>query len=509
MDYQLDTGTIVAIIGAGSMGGGIAQVAASAGHRVRLYDAQPGATTKAIERIAADLAGGVQRKRIDERQRDMVLSAIAPVDRLEELESCNLVIEAIAEQLEPKQLLFRELEHLLPRHAVFTTNTSSISITAIAQGMQHPQRLVGWHFFNPAPRMKLVEIVRGLETDPMLAALMRTLSRAWGKTPVNAPNAPGFIVNRVARPYYGEALRLLAEGLAAVPAIDRLFTEAGGFALGPFELIDLIGVDVNQAVTDSVFEATQWDTRYAPHPLQLELVRAGHYGRKTGRGFYDYRPGAVKPLAPSLVPGVAPGAVLRVAHDMGLLTPLVVRLRMAGLDAQEDAALPAGVMAFDDTRVALTDGRTATERAATDLDGARLLLLDLARDFSTTRLVGAAASAGAEADLSALAAVLARVEIGLLTLGDVAGLGVMRTVCQLANEACDLMTWTGTGAADVDIAMVLGTAYPIGPLAWADALGASNVLQVLANLQVHYGDPRYRRSPRLLRAHFARQSLHV
>jgi 3-hydroxybutyryl-CoA dehydrogenase len=509
MDYRLDTGTIVAVIGAGSMGGGIAQVAASSGHRVRLFDADPDAAAKAVERIAADLAGAVQRRRIDERQRERVLAAITQVGRLDDLEPCNLVIEAIAERLEAKQLLFRELEHVVGSEAVLATNTSSISITAIAQGLQHPQRLVGWHFFNPAPRMKLVEIVRGLETDPLLAALMRTLSRAWGKTPVMAPNAPGFIVNRVARPYYGEALRLLAEGLASVPAIDRLFTEAGGFALGPFELIDLIGVDVNQAVTDVVFEATQWDDRYAPHPLQLELVRAGHFGRKSGRGFYDYRPGAVKPAAPSLSPAALPSEALHVAPDMGLLRPLVVRLRTAGLDVREDAGLPAGTMALGDTRIALTDGRTATERAATDHAGARLLLLDLARDYSTVRLVGAAASAGAEAELSVLAALLARADIGLLTLGDVAGLAVMRTVCQLANEACDVMAWTGTSAADIDIAMVLGTAYPVGPLAWGDALGPSTVLRVLEHLQQHYGDARYRRSPRLRRAHFARQSLHA
>jgi 3-hydroxybutyryl-CoA dehydrogenase len=505
MDYQLDTGTIVAVIGAGSMGAGIAQVAATSGHRVRLLDVQPGAAAKALERIAADLAGAVQRRRMDERQRDTVLGAMAAVERLDDLEGCALVVEAIAENLQVKQTLFRELEHVVSSRAVLATNTSSISITAIAQGMQHPQRLIGWHFFNPAPRMKLVEIVRGLETDPLLAALMRTLSRAWGKTPVSAPNTAGFIVNRVARPYYGEALRLLAEGLAAVPAIDRLLTEAGGFALGPFELIDLIGVDVNQAVTDSVFEATQWDPRYAPHPVQLELVRAGHFGRKSGRGFYDYRPGAIKPVAPALVPAAVPAQPLRVPEDARGLASLVARLRGAGVAVHDDPSLPAGVLAFGETQVALTDGRTATERAA----GGRMLLLDLARDFGTTRLVGAAAGAGAEADLSVLAALLAPAGIELLTLGDVAGLAVMRIVCQLANEACDVMTWTGTSAADIDIAMVLGTAYPVGPLAWADALGASTVLEVLANLQDHYGDARYRRSPRLKRAHFAGQSLHA
>jgi len=501
MDYIIDTGTIVAVIGAGSMGAGIAQVAASAGHRVRVFDAQAGAATKALERIAADLAGAVLRRKMEPEERDLILAALTAVETVEQLEGCGLVVEAIVEKLEVKQNLFRELEQVLNEKAVFATNTSSISVTAVAQGLTHPQRVIGWHFFNPAPRMKLVEIVRGLETDPALANAMHALSREWGKTPVDAPNVPGFIVNRVARPYYAEGLRLLAERLAAASAIDRLLHEAGGFALGPFELIDLIGVDVNLSVTESVFAATQYDTRYAPHPIQQELVRAGHFGRKSGRGFFDYRPGSTKPAAPTLAPGVAP-RVLHAARDTGLLEPLVERLRASGVAVELDGKLEAGVLGFGDQRVALTDGRTATER------GAHWLLLDLARDFSTTKLVGAAASAGAEAELATLAAVLAPAGIELLPLADVAGLAVMRIVCGLANEAADVMAWTGTRAADIDIAMVLGTAYPIGPLAWADAIGPSRVVRVLEHLQRHYGETRYRRSPRLSRAHFARQTLH-
>jgi 3-hydroxybutyryl-CoA dehydrogenase len=503
---KIDLLVPVAVIGAGSMGGGIAQLAAQAGHEVRLYDAQEGAAGRAIERIAADLAGAVQRGKLDEEQKAKVLARITPAADLQALEGCGLVVEAIIEKLEPKQQLFRQLEEVLDPTAVLATNTSSISVTAIAQGLVHPQRVVGWHFFNPAPRMKLVEIIRGLETDPSLVAEMHALSRAWGKTPVDAPNAPGFIVNRVARPFYAEGLRLLGERIAPQEAIDRLVREAGGFALGPFELIDLIGVEVNLSVTESVFAATQYDNRYAPHPIQQELARAGHFGRKSGRGFYDYRPTAKKPHAVGLAP--APQApALRVAAEPGLLAPLVQRLQAAGVALSPDHGLAPETLAFGATVVALTDGRTATQRAAES--GHAVLLLDLARDYASTTVLGAAASAGAEAQVPLLAAALQPAGIELLHLNDVAGLVLMRIVCGLANEAADVMAWNGTSAQDIDVAMVLGTSYPVGPLAWADALGASRVVKVLEHLHAHYGETRYRRSPRLLRAHFARESLHA
>jgi len=501
---RLSTSTPVAVIGAGIMGAGIAQLAAQAGHPVRLFDAQEGAAQRGLDRIAKDLQGAVQRGKLDAAQRDAVISRLSVAPDVQALAGCGLAIEAIVEWLEPKQALFRQLEAVLGAEAVLATNTSSISITAIAQGLQHPQRVIGWHFFNPAPRMKLVEVIRGIETDEALAAEMHALSKAWGKTSVDAPNAPGFIVNRVARPYYAEGLRLLGERIAPLQAIDRLLREAGGFSLGPFELIDLIGVEVNLSVTESVWAATQYDNRYAPNLIQQELARAGHFGRKSGRGFYDYREGAPKPEVSFVTPqGEAP--MLRAAADAGLLAPLVDRLRGAGLNVQPDEALPRETLAFDNLQVKLSDGRTATERAVSE---GPMLLLDLARDFATTPLLGAAASAGAEGQLPRLAALLQPAGIDLLALQDVAGLCVMRIVCGLANEAADVMAWSGTRAADIDTAMVLGTAYPIGPLAWADAIGASRVVQVLEHLHRHYGETRYRRSPRLLRAHFAKERLH-
>jgi 3-hydroxybutyryl-CoA dehydrogenase len=354
--------------------------------------------------------------------------------------------------------------------------------------------------------MKLVEIVRGVETDAALVPVMHGLSEAWGKTSVDAPNAPGFIVNRVARPYYAEGLRLLAERIASAAGIDRLMREAGGFAMGPFELMDLIGVEVNLSVTESVFQATAFDPRFAPSLLQQELVRSGRFGRKTGQGFHRY--GADAPvLQVEAVTPVPAAPVIGCAARMGLLAPLMERLRSSGVAVQLDAALPDETFTVDGVRVTLTDGRTATERAATEGTGP-VLLLDLARDFATTALLGAAASVGAHGRLAELAAVLQGAGIDLLALDDVAGLALMRTVCCLANEAADVITWSGATARDIDVAMRLGTAYPVGPLAWADTLGAARVATVLRHLQEHYGDVRYRRSPLLTRLQHARGTFH-
>ncbi|MDZ5459730.1 3-hydroxyacyl-CoA dehydrogenase [Azohydromonas lata] len=503
----LDATTRVAVIGAGSMGAGIAQLAAQAGHEVRLFDMQPGAAVRALERIAADLDGAVQRGRMTAAERDGARERLVAVERLEALEGCGLAIEAIVEKLEPKQQLFRQLENVLGAQAVLATNTSSISVTAVAQGLQHPQRLIGLHFFNPATRMKLVEIIRGVETDPALVPALHALSQAWGKTPVDAPNAPGFIVNRVARPYYAEGLRLLAERVAPAAAVDKLLREAGGFAMGPFELMDLIGVEVNLSVTESVFQATAFDPRFAPSLIQQELVRSGRFGRKSGQGFHRYGADVPAPQVDVVAPASAAPAVA-CAADMGALAPLVQRLQAAGVALQADAGLPAETFTVGGVRVALTDGRTATERAATDVAGP-LLLLDLARDFAATPLLGAAASVGAQGHLPALAAVLQAAGIALLALDDVAGLVLMRTVCCLANEAADVITWSGATARDIDVAMKLGTAYPVGPLAWADALGAARVATVLRHLQDHYGDTRYRRSPLLTRLQHAGGSFHA
>lgn len=504
MTRHLDSSTRIAVIGAGSMGAGIAQVAATAGHDVLLFDLQAGATGRAIERIAADLDGAVKRGKLDEAGRAATMRRLRSAASIEQLAGCGLAIEAVVEQLEVKQALMRSLEAVLDADAVLATNTSSISVTAVAQGLAHPGRLVGWHFFNPATRMKLVEIVCGVETDPAWVPELLKLSTLWGKQAVVAPNTPGFIVNRVARPFYAEGLRLLAERAATASAIDRLVREAGGFAMGPFELMDLIGVEVNLSVTESVFRATAFDPRFAPHVIQQELVRAGRFGRKNGRGFHDYREGAVAPGVETVTPAKSLVSIRRAAA-LRWLTPLADRLVAAGWAMEVDADLPGGTLAIDGVRVACSDGRSAAERAAQE---GPILLLDLARDYASTPLLGACASADAKPALPVLAHLLESTGARLVELDDVGGLVVLRLVACLINEAADLTCWTPTTAADIDVAMRLGVAYPLGPLAWCDALGAAAVGQVLENLQRHYGDDRYRRSPALSRRAFTGETFH-
>jgi 3-hydroxybutyryl-CoA dehydrogenase len=508
MSYAaINSSASVAVVGAGSMGAGIAQLAAQAGHAVHLHDTSEGAAAAAIGRIAADLASQAQRGRITDAQRDRVMERLHPCGSMDGLRGCALVVEAIVERLDAKQGLFRQLEALLPADAVLATNTSSMSVTAIANGLKHPGRVVGWHFFNPATRMRLVEIVPGVETDPALVEAMHSLSRAWGKTPVNAPNTPGFIVNRVARPYYAEGLRLLSERIAPAAAIDRILRKAGGFAMGPFELMDLIGIDVNLSVTESVFHGAFYDGRYAPHVIQQELVRSGRFGRKTGRGFYDHGPGAAEAAVDAVPPADGATPPLRASASAGLLQPLLTRLRNAGVAVAMEEGLPDETMFLGDAAIALTDGRTAAERAFPDPRQA-VLLLDLAHDYATTGIVAAASNAAGKAHLPHLASLLKAVDAELVAVEDVAGLIVMRTVCCLANEAADVSVWSNVPPIEIDTAMKLGTNYPLGPLAWADLIGNSRVARVLENLQRHYGDARYRRSPALSRAHFEGRGFH-
>lgn len=485
----------VAVIGAGAMGAGIAQVAARAGHPVRLYDVSHDAVDRALTALDRDLQFLVGKGKLAAIDAQAARERVRPAASLTDLSDCALVIEAAVEDLSVKQALFAELERIVPADCVLATNTSSLSITAIGAVLKNPGRLAGMHFFNPAPRMKLVEIVSGVETDAAITAQLAATARAWGKTTVHARSTPGFIVNRLARPFYGEAWRVLLEAGGDPASMDAVMRDCGGFPMGPFELMDLIGHDVNLAVTQSVFEATFFDRRYTPSLAQQELVRAGRLGRKRGRGIYDYRDGATPP-APRVEAGAEPARRVVLVGSLGLATPIVTRLENAGVDVVrvQGQAGASGWLEIGSARLMLSDGRPATQRA-TQEQHRHLVLFDLALDYATTPRLGLArADVCGDAAFRSVCATLTRAGFACTPLDDVAGLIVLRTVAMLVNEAADAVA-TGICSVDaVDEAMRHGVNYPRGPMAWAEAVGLDFFARTLANLRTHYGEERYRTS---------------
>ena len=286
---------IIGIIGSGAMGAGIAQVVAVAGHEVYLLDQNAAALATATAGIAGNLHKLVEKGKISAEAAATALTRLHPTANMQDFSDCQLVLEAIVEELVVKQQVFRQVEAVVSADCVLASNTSSLSIASIAAACQRPERFIGIHFFNPAPLMQLVEVIPAVQTRAGLAEEIRDLVQSWGKLPVLVKDTPGFIVNRVARPFYGEAIRLLEEGVADIATIDWAMTALGGFRMGPFTLMDFIGHDVNYRVTESVFTAFFFDPRFKPSFTQKRLFEAGYYGRKSGRGFYSYAPEAVPP----------------------------------------------------------------------------------------------------------------------------------------------------------------------------------------------------------------------
>jgi 3-hydroxybutyryl-CoA dehydrogenase len=492
---------VVGIVGAGTMGAGIAQVAAQAGHALLLYDAQPGAADAAVARLAAALAKLVERGKLGPDECAATTSRLRAVADLEALAPAGLVIEAIVERLDAKRELFERLERIVGEDAILASNTSSLSITALAAALAHPRRFAGLHFFNPAPLMRLVEVVSGIDTPRALAETLADTARAWGKEPVHARSTPGFIVNRCARPYYGEALRIVQEGGADPATVDAIMRDAGGFRMGPFELMDLIGHDVNFEVTRTMHTSSYNDPRYLPSVLQQDLVVAGRLGRKSGRGFYNYAEGAERP-APATAPPAPRPRRITVVGSLGPAQALVELVERSGIPV--DRAAGEGMFDVDGVTVALSDGRTATERKWAETSASSKLghssfreitVFDLALDYAQSKRIAIAASDQASPRaLEAATGLFQALGKDVSVVGDLPGLVVLRTLNLLVNEAADAVHQGVCSPRDLDTAMQAGVNYPRGPLAWADALGLPFVLAVTENIARCYGEDRYRPS---------------
>jgi 3-hydroxybutyryl-CoA dehydrogenase len=460
----LATSEHVAVIGAGTMGAGIAQVAAQAGHRVFLYDVVPGAARRAVEQLEAGLAKRVAAQKLDQQTCDEIIGRLRPVEMLDEAASAGLFVEAVAEDMSIKRSLFAKLEALARPDAILATNTSTLSVTAMAAGLMRPERVVGMHFFNPAQVMRLVEVIRGLATASEVVETVDATAQSWGKVTAVARSTPGFIVNRVARPFYGEALRLLEEGVADPATLDAIVTESGGFRMGPFTLMDLIGNDINERSTRSVFEAYGSEPRFRPSLLQRELVEAGWLGRKSGRGFYSYAPDSAKP-APQTEGG-----------SSGRAMPL-------------PAAWENETVALGGVALVPSDGRRAEDIAREF--GGPVAVHDLRLDGAAGRRVTVALSPMSFEERQDVIASL-QTAGPVTVLPDWPGLVVMRIVAMLVNEAYEAMLHGIADGAAIDRAMQNGVNYPRGPVAWGKAVGLGRIIAVLDALYAQTGDPRYR-----------------
>jgi 3-hydroxybutyryl-CoA dehydrogenase len=455
---------VIGVIGAGTMGAGIAQLAARSGARTILHDPLPDALERGAQYARDGLAKEAAKGRLSAAEADAAAALIEPVDDLAAFADCELVIEAAPERLALKHELYKQLsEEIVGEECVLATNTSSLLVTAIAGAARNPERVVGMHFFNPAPLMRLLEVVAGEQSSEQALALAHTTGEAMGKTVIRAHDGPGFLVNRCNRPFGLEALRLLQERIAEIETIDRIVRLGGGFRMGPFELMDLVGVDTGFEISKSFFEQSFYEPRWQPSPISARYVAAGLHGRKTGRGYYDYSGGASSPHRPEDPERPQRSADAIVQGEDGAL-------------AQALRTIAPG----DGTGPEITvDGLGGT------VDGEPFYaLVPLA-------LVEVTGEAGERA-FGGLGLHTARVQpspVGVLP----------RIVCQVINE-CAFALGEGVGsAADIDAGMVLGLSYPRGPLAWADELGLGNVLAVLDSLWEEYREERYRPAPTLRR----------
>ena len=494
---------VLGVVGAGTMGSGIAQLGCAAGLTVLLHDPADEALARGAERARDGLEKWIEKGRASED----ALALLSTVGSLEELAACELVIEAAPERLELKRELFARLSRVCGPDAVLATNTSSIPVTALASAAARPEQVVGMHFFNPPPLMGLLEVIRADQTGEAALRVAREVGEAMGKQVILAADSPGFLVNRCGRPFGTEGLRLVQERVATHEQVDRVCRIGGGFRMGPFELMDLVGIDVGLEVAISFTELSFGEPRWKPNPIQSRMVAAGRLGRKTGRGYYDYgEAGAHRPDDPEPpASGGGQGTMLAILGSGPLADGLRERARSAGYDLREggpaelvvDAGVrPAAERTGGAPLLALCASSSLAARGEPGAIGFHLLPpLDGCGLVELTRLPSAHsfAAEAAERFFAHLGFLVEWVE-------DAPGLVLGRIVCQLVNEAAFAIGEGVGSAGDVDTGLTLGLSHPRGPVAWGDAIGVDHVLAVLDGLWEERHEERYRAAPLLRRA---------
>lgn len=487
---------LVGLVGAGAMGRGIAQIAAQGGCQVLLFDAQSGAADTARAAVQEQWQRLLSKGRISEEQLQAWSARLQPVADMAALKDCTLVVEAIVERLDIKQAVFAQLEAVVAPDAVLVSNTSSLSVTQIAAGLQRPARFAGLHFFNPVPLMKVVEVIAGLKTDPALCDALAQAVRQWGHQPVQAQDTPGFIVNHAGRGYNTEALRIVGEGIADFATIDRILRDQAGFRLGPFELMDLTALDVSHPVMEAIYRQYYDEPRYRPSVITAQRLAGGVVGKKAGQGFYRYDNGRAQVPPEPPVPDVAVLPPVWVSPQATRRAALCALLHTLGAELETHATPSAQALIV----VAPLGLDVSAAAVAERLDATRTVGIDLLIDDCATQRRVLATNPATRADMRAAAhALFARDGKAVSVVRDSGGFVTQRVLATIVNIAADICQQRICTPQDLETAVTLGLGYPQGPLALGECWGTERVLQVLDNLQTVYGDPRYRPSPWLRR----------
>ena len=501
MSIQIAT---IGIIGSGIMGTGITQIVLQSNHHVYLYDAKAGAAQTAAEKLQETLNKLVEKNKITAESAQQALANLVIAQSLDELKNCDLVIEAIVENLSVKQELIKQLEALVPENTIIASNTSSLSITAIASQSQHPERIAGYHFFNPVPLMKVVEVIPGIRTQPEIVSTLVDLSYKMGHRPVVAKDTPGFIINHAGRAYGTESLKILNENVASIHEIDRILKQNLGFKMGPFELLDLTGLDVSHPVMESVYEQYYQEPRYRPNVLTKQMLIANQLGRKTGQGFYRYPAGQKLDEQPAIrVEKLAEYPAVWIAADFEAdrqaLTDYL-NTHQIKMDTQDYPAADSLIL------VASYGEDTSSSIQRLNLDPTRTVAIDLINGLNAHRTL--MPSLITQQKLSQTAHSIFNLDGNSVTvIQESVGFVAQRVIAMVINLACDIAQQGVATVDDINAAVRLGLGYPHGPISWGDVLGPAKILLILERMTQITADPRYRPSPWLQRRVKLNQSL--